>query len=98
MIRLIGFFVVFALFLVFIVLNLDNKCDVNLGFYTFTESPVYITAFISFFIGMLCTLPVIVSLKKKSGSSPDSSGSKKKNKASPAAQDDIPENGPCGID
>jgi fumarate reductase subunit C len=99
MIRLIGFFIVFALFLVFIVLNLDNKCDVNLGFITFTEAPVYITAFISLFIGMICTLPVIFSLKKKGDSSLGFPGSRKKNKGPATTQDNIPgENGPYGID
>jgi hypothetical protein len=113
MVRLIGFFIVFALFLAFIILNLDNKCNINLGFSSISDVPVYITAFISLFIGMICTLPVIVFLKRKNGSSPDSppiskkksdsslgsSGSRKKNKGPATTQDNLPgENGPYGID
>ena len=97
MIRLICIFLVFALFLVFIVLNLDNKSDVNLGFHTFNEVPVYITVFFSIFIGMLISIPLIAILTKRKNSPPEAKPSKK-NKAAP----DLPEeisgvNGPYGI-
>ncbi|AEF80450.1 hypothetical protein [Leadbettera azotonutricia] len=62
--RLIGFILIFALFLAFIVLNLDNKCDVSFGFQTAKDLPVFITAFVAFFFGMLCAVPFIIGLKK----------------------------------
>jgi uncharacterized membrane protein YciS (DUF1049 family) len=100
--RLIGFLLVFAIFLVFIGMNLDNKCDISFGFYTFIEAPVYITAFVSFLIGMICAIPLIAFVKRKKSSSKDTiepQESKKKNKKSATAIDQIPgENGPYGID
>jgi len=98
MARLIGFFAVFALFLTFIILNLDNKCSVNFGFYTFPEVPVYISAFISIFTGMIISIPLLSSLKKKKDSShpDDKHGSRNKHPAE--KQDEIPGiNGPYGI-
>jgi uncharacterized membrane protein YciS (DUF1049 family) len=100
MIRLIGFLLFFAIFLVFIGMNLDNKCDISFGFYTFAEAPVYITAFVSFFIGILCSVPLIAFIRRKKSPPLDSQDSKKKNKKSTATTiDQIPgENGPYGID
>jgi uncharacterized integral membrane protein len=62
--RLVGFILIFALFLIFIVLNLDNRCDVSFGFYIAKDLPVFITAFGAFFLGLLCAVPFAISLKK----------------------------------
>jgi uncharacterized integral membrane protein len=104
--RLIGFILIFALFLTFIVLNLENKCDVSLGFRTIQELPVFITAFVSFFLGMICAAPFAFSFsRKKKLSSPEAplkAGKKpgKKGKDSgPLSLDEIGrEDGPYGID
>ena len=61
--RLIVSIVIFAVFLAFITLNLDNRCDVNLGFAKFSNVPVFITIFSSFVLGLLCALPVAYRLK-----------------------------------
>jgi len=63
--RLIAFILVCALFLVFIVFNLDNKTDVSFGFRTFDEIPVFLTAFTAFVIGMLFATPFAFSFGKK---------------------------------
>ncbi|MDR1287093.1 MAG: hypothetical protein LBK08_05750 [Treponema sp.] len=65
--RLIGFIVLFGVFLAFITLNLGNSSDISFGFRIFPGVPVYLTVFVSFILGMLCTIPVMVSfrLKKK---------------------------------
>jgi len=100
MIRLIVFIVVFIVFLAFIVLNLGNKSDVSFGLKTFNDIPVFITAFASFVLGMLFTLPFALfrrkgrkkssrdSLSTISDSSDSTGGSKKrrgrKNKKSPS--------------
>jgi hypothetical protein len=61
---------VFAFFLVFIVFNLDNKCDVSFGFKAFREVPVFLTAFASFVLGMLFTLPFVFPLGKRKKKAP----------------------------
>ncbi|MDR2258823.1 MAG: hypothetical protein LBE14_06715 [Treponema sp.] len=63
--RLIGFILLFGIFLVFIAFNLGNKCDINFGFRVFHEVPVFLTAFASFILGMLCAVPFIFSLRRK---------------------------------
>ena len=64
MIRLISFIVIFAIFLGFIVLNLDNKCDISLGFTAFTEVPVFLSVLVSFVLGMFVTVPLFLTRKK----------------------------------
>jgi len=63
--RLIGFIVIFAVFLAFIVFNLENKSDVSFGFYSFQDIPVFLTAFTSFVVGMIFAVPFILSFRKK---------------------------------
>ena len=85
MIRLIIFFLVFAIFLAFIVFNLEYKCDVSIGFITFREIPVFLTASFSFALGMLFSIPVVLLVfgKKKKKPPLSESGGK--------AKDDPPE-------
>ena len=102
MIRLIGIFLGFALFLIFIMLNLDNRSNIHLGFVVFDDVPVYITAFFSIFIGMIVSIPMYaVFIKRKH--TPEKNikpGKKDKNiPKHPEFFDEIPrENGPYGID
>ena len=56
---MIFFILAFAVFLAFIILNLGNASDVSLGFMTFPNVPVFVTALFSFALGMLFVLPVI---------------------------------------
>ena len=60
--RLIKFIAVFAIFLLFIMLNLDHRSDISVGFRTFSDVPVFLTAFFSFILVMLLTLPFVVGL------------------------------------
>ena len=87
--RIIVFFIVFALFLAFIMLNLENKCSVNFGFHIFDDVPIYMTSFISIFIGMLFSIPFISSLIKKNGKPGTHGKPDKKNKSGPDYKDDI---------
>jgi uncharacterized integral membrane protein len=75
--RLIGFIILFAIFLVFIGFNLENNCNISFGFKEVERVPVYLTAFASFVFGMLCTIPFAVFFRVK-----------KKQKASKAKVDD----------
>ena len=100
--RLICFLIIFAIFLAFIGFNLENNCDVNFGFYIFTNIPIYITALVSFFLGMLCTIPILIGVKEKKDGKPGKAKPvkhKKKNKSSDSQLEELPkENGPYGID
>ncbi|MDR2631418.1 MAG: hypothetical protein LBC60_10885 [Spirochaetaceae bacterium] len=69
--RLIGFVVFFGILLVFIGLNLNNRCDISFGFTTIEAVPIYLTVFSAFVLGLFCTIPLIVSLKFKKPKSPD---------------------------
>jgi len=79
--RLILFIVIFAIFLVFITINLDNRCDINIGFAQFEAVPIFLTVFVSFFLGLICATPLFLHLsKKKKVSLPRKSKTQKENK------------------
>jgi len=63
--RLIQFIVVFAIFLVFIIFNMGNRCDISFGFMVFSDVPVFITVFFSFFAGILCAIPFLLMSKSQ---------------------------------
>ena len=63
--RLIIFIAIFAVFLVFISFNLENRCDISFGFAKLSEVPVFITIFTSFVLGIFCSLPLIMHIKKR---------------------------------
>ncbi|GHU81899.1 hypothetical protein FACS189468_5340 [Spirochaetia bacterium] len=65
--RLIVFILIFGLFLGFIGLNLENTCDISFGFTVIRGVPVYLTAFSSFIIGLLWSLPLVITRLKKKG-------------------------------
>ena len=70
--RLVAFILICALFLVFVVLNLEHTSDVSFGFRTFYDIPVFLTAFSAFVIGMLFAIPFVLSFGKKHKKSPPS--------------------------
>jgi uncharacterized integral membrane protein len=65
--RLIGLIIIFAVLLAFIGFNLDNRCDISFGFTKIPEVPVFFTVFGSFVLGMLASVPFLISfaVKKK---------------------------------
>ncbi len=79
--RLLGFILLFAIFLVFIGFNLENSCTISFGFTEFEQVPVYLTTFASFIFGMLCAIPFVLSFKLKK---------KSKQKAPPAENSEVP--------
>jgi uncharacterized integral membrane protein len=63
--RLLGLAVLFAALLLFIGLNLNNRCDISFWFTqeaVFKDVPVYLTVLASFILGLLCSIPFAVSL------------------------------------
>ena len=98
--RLIQFIVIFAVFLLFIMFNLDNRSDLSLGFYTFRDVPVFLTAFFSFVCGLLLALPFMITLwlKARKGGRPAKKPGKrngKKGAADKKAGDPKPEAAPA---
>ena len=101
--RLIVFIFIFVIFLAFIVFNLDNKCDISLGFKTFKDIPVFLSALCSFGLGMVFAVPLIFTLRRKHKKTSDDPGSssdasKKKRGQSTGTDEYNKENSPYGID
>jgi uncharacterized integral membrane protein len=100
--RLIGWILILGVFLVFIALNLGNSCGISFGFHTFSNVPVYLTALSSFVLGLLCAVPVMVSLyfgKRKGGPAKEKKEKGRKKGGETAPAEVLPgENGPYGID
>jgi uncharacterized integral membrane protein len=96
--RLIGFIVLFVVFLFFIVFNLGNSCDISFGFKVLPQVPVYLTAFSSFVLGMLWSIPYIVSFRTKKsrelteGKKEEKKARKKWGKQKHGVPEDTPEN------
>ena len=63
--RLIQFIAFFVVFLLFIMFNLENTCDINFGFTVIRDAPVYLTAFFSFIVGMICSALFILVFKPR---------------------------------
>jgi uncharacterized integral membrane protein len=63
--RLVGFILGSLVFLAFIVFNLDNRCDVSVGFYTFSQVPVFLTALFTLVLGMILAIPLVISLRSR---------------------------------
>ena len=106
--RLIVIIAVCAILLGFVGLNLENKCVLNLGFGIETPPvPVFFIIFISFMLGMLCSLPFFIfasrrkpKFKEKFPKVQSSQPSFSPEKRFPATPDPMPdpEKGPNDID
>ncbi|MDR2019160.1 MAG: hypothetical protein LBQ14_00150 [Treponema sp.] len=99
--RLIGCVVVLIILLGFIGFNLENRCDISFGprgLLTVSQVPVYFTAFASFVLGMLCSIPLVISLRVKKPKGREQEKSKKREKAGAEIPESIPNDGTYGID
>ena len=98
--RMIGFIILFGILLVFIGLNLENRCDVSFGFTTIKAVPIYLTVFSAFVLGLLCTIPLMVSLRirrgKPSGSLEEKPGRRRKGKKRGGKEAALPVHPPEG--
>lgn len=56
--KLLAAILAMTIVLVFIGLNLENRCDVSMAFHTFTDVPVVITILASFLLGLLMAFPL----------------------------------------
>jgi len=63
--RLILFIAIFAVFLGFVTLNLDNRCNINIGFTQFEGVPIFLTVFITFSMGLLCGAPLVLYFRRR---------------------------------
>jgi hypothetical protein len=103
MIRIIVFILVFVFFLAFIVLNLENKCDVSLGFTTIKDFPIFLSVLSSFVLGMFITIPMMLFGRKKPKPSPSIEEALKSVPSKKAELESLPddikkEDSPYGID
>jgi hypothetical protein len=97
--RLIGIILLLGILLGFIGFNLENTCDISFGFKVIQGVPVYLTAFAGFILGMLCSLPLVISSRSKKNKNrlngPDLPGKPKKKwgkaKTGPEAEPQGPE-------
>jgi uncharacterized integral membrane protein len=95
--KFIGFVALCAVFLVFIGFNLDNKCDISFGFTRLSEVPVFFTAFASFVLGLLASVPIAISIRlrknrKQGQESRTAKQVKKQDKGGGGFQEDVPRN------
>jgi uncharacterized integral membrane protein len=63
--RLIGLIAILAVLLAFIGVNLDNSCSISFGLARIENVPVYLTVFVSFVLGMLVSVPFLISFTRK---------------------------------
>jgi hypothetical protein len=63
-------------FLGFIGFNLENRCDISFGFYTFSQVPVFLTTFSAFVLGMFLALPLVISFRARHPQAKKEGGSK----------------------
>ncbi len=61
--RLIGLLLFVGLLTGFIGFNLGNVADVSFGFHVFRGVPVFLTALVSFALGLLAALPAVFSAR-----------------------------------
>ena len=76
--RLMFFILIFALILFFIGFNLGDefKCNINFGFTRLNNIPVFFPIFVSFVLGLLFSLPLVI--KNKAGKKSDGTAKEKK--------------------
>ena len=93
--RLIGLIAILAVLLAFIGFNLNNTCSISFGVAQLENVPVYLTVFASFVLGMLVSLPFLISftLKRRGHKA-----SKRMKTELPPEAHDGSGNGPSGID
>ena len=63
--RLIQFIILFAVFLLFIIFNLENRCDISFGFTKAVDVPVFLTVFCTFIAGLLCAFPFVLAFRPR---------------------------------
>ena len=80
--RLIQLILICIVLLLFVAFNLGNKCNINFGFTSIPDVPVFLTVFAAFVFGMLCTTPYIIALRLKNKKSQDPQNPEKKHKKS----------------
>jgi uncharacterized integral membrane protein len=94
--KLVGLILLLVIFLTFIGFNLGNRCDISFGFTTLSSVPVFITAFSSFILGLVCAIPIALSsrirrAKKASSAQKLPEGRKKKRGKSGGGEEVLPD-------
>ena len=58
--RFFGILVILILFVLFAGFNIDFRTNISFGFYIFENVPIFISIFISFVLGALITVPLLL--------------------------------------
>jgi uncharacterized integral membrane protein len=75
----------------FIVFNVNNSSDINFGFKTYEEVPIFLSLFIAFAAGALVTIPMVLFGKRKKN--PEKEVRKKRKSGKKGASSGVAENG-----
>jgi len=65
--KLLAFTAVIALVLVFVGFNLDNRCDISIALFTFSDVPVVITILAAYLLGLLSAFFLAVGKRARTG-------------------------------
>lgn len=89
-------FILFIICIVFVVLfigfNIDNKCSISLGIYTFTDVPIFMSIFLSFAIGVFVMIPFLFGKKTRKDKKEKIIGKKNDNSSTELTSKNIIEN------
>jgi uncharacterized integral membrane protein len=83
--RLIGLIIIFAVLFAFMVSNDENRCTISFGPAKIADVPVFFTVFGSFVLGMLASVPFLVSFAMKKKVSKEHKAVRKPEKTPPVS-------------
>ncbi|MFP4330473.1 MAG: LapA family protein [Alkalispirochaetaceae bacterium] len=63
--KFVSVLVILAVVLLFVAFNINNTSNISFGVYTAEEVPIFLSLFISFFLGFLVTLPFALSSSRR---------------------------------
>ncbi len=86
--KLILFLILLLIFVLFAGFNIKNVSDINLGFTTIEDVPIFISLFIAFLIGSFIVLPF--TLRRKNSHKPEKKPPKKEEKRKEEPAEVIP--------
>lgn len=63
--KFILFIICIVVVVLFIGFNIDNKCNISLGVYTFSDVPIFMSIFLSFALGVFVMVPFLFGRKPR---------------------------------
>lgn len=90
--KLILFLILLLIFVLFAGFNIKNVSDINLGFTTIEDVPIFVSLFIAFLIGSFIVLPFTFRRRKKPKKETKEEKKKKEEPADIIHQEEPPDN------